>query len=92
MSQSIKEEWMMRAIPIEEVAEMVWMRQVRDEGREEGIEKGREEGMEKGIEKGREEGMGKGMQAVARSMRDEGLSVEIIMKCTGLSESEILQI
>jgi hypothetical protein len=25
-------------------------------------------------------------------MRDEGFSVEIIMKCTGLSESEILQI
>jgi predicted transposase YdaD len=70
MSQSIKEEWMMRAIPIEEVAEMVWMRQVRDEGRE--------------------EGMGKGMQAVARSMRDDGLSIETIKKYTGLSESEIL--
>jgi predicted transposase/invertase (TIGR01784 family) len=70
MSQSVKEEWRMRAIPIEEAANEVWIRHAREEGREEGMEAEKVE--------------------VARSMRAEGLSLDIIKRCTGLPESEIL--
>jgi hypothetical protein len=66
ISQSVKEEWRMRTIPIEEAAKEVWIRHATEEG----------------IERGRIE--------VARSMRAEGISLDIIKKCTGLPEGEIL--
>lgn len=47
-----------------------------------GMKKGREEGMEKGMKKGKVE--------VARSMLAEGLSFEIIQRCTGVKENELL--
>jgi predicted transposase/invertase (TIGR01784 family) len=34
MSPGIKEEWRMKAIPIEEAAKEVWIRHAREEGRE----------------------------------------------------------
>jgi predicted transposase YdaD len=70
MSQSVKEEWRMRAIPIEEAANEVWTRHAK------------EEWMERGMEAEKVE--------IARSMRAEGLSLDIIKRCTGLPESEIL--
>jgi hypothetical protein len=77
MSPGIKEEWRMKAIPIEEAAREIWIRHAREEGRE----KVREEGREEGIEEGR--------LAVARSMRSDGFPAEAIKKYTGLSESDI---
>jgi hypothetical protein len=41
MSPEIKEEWNVRAIPIEEAAKEVWIRHAREEGREEGMENGK---------------------------------------------------
>jgi hypothetical protein len=70
MSQGVKEEWRMKAIPIEEAAKEVWIRHAR------------EEWMERGMEAEKVE--------VARSMRAEGLSLDIIKRCTGLPESKIL--
>jgi hypothetical protein len=42
------------------------------------------------IRDAKEEGMEAGKFEVARSMRAEGLSPEIIKKCTGLDEQDIL--
>jgi predicted transposase/invertase (TIGR01784 family) len=44
-------------------------------------EEGREEGIEIGLEKGRKQ--------TARAMKDSGISIELIVKCTGLLEEEI---
>jgi hypothetical protein len=84
MSPEIKEEWNMRAIPVQEAARLITMRQEREEARERGLEEG--------LEKGKAEGMEKGRLSVARLMRSDGLPIETIKKYTGLSESEILQL
>ena len=58
----------------------------------EGLEEGRKQGLAKGLEEGREEGRKEGATAskheVAGKMKDEGLSPELIAKCTGLSIAE----
>ena len=69
----------------------------RKEGLEEGIEQGIEKGMEQGIEKGREEGIEKGREEgaynkqldIVRNLKKMGLSVEQIIKATGLSKAAI---
>jgi predicted transposase/invertase (TIGR01784 family) len=58
------------------------------EGMKKGIRKGRREGMKKGLEKGMEEGARK----TALAMLREGIPMPTIAKCTGLSESEILEL
>ena len=58
-------------------------------GREEGIERGIEKGMERGIERGRQEEREKGRLEMARKMRQEGVSINIIEKTTNLSPKEI---
>lgn len=63
------------------------------EGQEKGIEKGIEKGLAEGIEKGRAEGIEKGMSQgkveIARQMKRDGLSVAMIARYTGLTETEI---
>ncbi|MDR0625409.1 MAG: Rpn family recombination-promoting nuclease/putative transposase [Holosporales bacterium] len=69
----------------------------REKGLEEGFaigeEKGKEEGIaigkEEGIAIGKEEGIATGMKQAACSMLKEGLSVEVVSKCTGLSVEEV---
>src|SRR5574344_2441555 len=60
---------------------------------EKGIERGRteglEEGMAKGLAKGKAKGLAEGKLAVARAMKTDGLSVEVISKYTNLSIKEI---
>jgi len=51
-------------------------------------EKGLEEGMEKGMEKGREEGR---IEA-ARNMLAEGFSIDLVVKCTGLSIEQVKEL
>ena len=62
-------------------------------GREEGLVKGREEGLVKGREEGRAEGLAEGELSkgleIARQMKAEGLPVEMIARCTGLSIEQI---
>ena len=72
-----------------------------ERGREEGEKKGREEGLEKGeaigLEKGqkigrkegREEGLKEGKMAIARELKQMGLSDAQIMQATGLSAAEL---
>ncbi|GHS95807.1 hypothetical protein AGMMS50276_12790 [Synergistales bacterium] len=72
----IKGVWKMQFRPIDDVVKDIYLRYAREEGIE--------EGMEKGMEKGKFE--------VARSMLAEGLSADIIKKCTGLNKQDILSI
>ncbi len=55
-------------------------------------EKGLEEGMEKGREEGREEGRAEGMANAARNMLAEGFSIDLVVKCTGLSVEQVKEL
>ena len=67
------------------------------EGLEQGIEKGIEQGIEQGIEKGIEKGIEQGLEQGTRQSKIEiatellknNVSKDVIMKSTGLTESEI---
>lgn len=65
----------------------------REEGLEEGIEEGMRQGMEKGMEKGMEEGMKEGMKKekflLAANFKKQGVAIDAIAQCTGLSIKEI---
>ena len=79
-----------------------WMQESEEigekRGREEGIMLGKEEGMmlgkEEGMMLGKEEGimLGKeeGAKIIAKTMIEEGLPTELIMRYTGLSEDVII--
>jgi predicted transposase/invertase (TIGR01784 family) len=57
-----------------------------------GINVGRMEGITEGIEKGIAEGMEKGVEKVALSMFENGLSIEMVEKMTGLKREKIEEI
>ncbi len=61
------------------------IREGRKEGRQEGIREGRKEG----IREGRKEGISIGKRELAKGLRDDGVSIEIISKRCGLSPEEI---
>ena len=69
----------------------------REEGREEGHEEGLKKGLKKGREEGREEGLKKGHEEgreaekiqIARSLKLQGVSIDVIIKGTGLYKSDI---
>ena len=61
----------------------------REEGFNDGIEKGMEKGIEKGIEKGMEKGIEKRNIEIAKELKNNGVSIEIIMQSTGLLKEEI---
>lgn len=60
--------------------------------REEGREKGRLEGLQLGEQKGREEGEREAALKIARTMLASGLDRAMVMKMTGLTETELVQI
>ena len=53
------------------------------------LDTAKEQGLKKGLEKGRAEGRAEGIKETAKKMKEMGLSVELIMTATGLSEEEI---
>ena len=57
-------------------------------GRAEGLAKGRAEG----LTKGRAEGRTEGRLEIARNMKADGMSIELIQKYSGLSPEEIAQL
>ena len=59
------------------------------EGHESGLREGRESGLREGRESGLREGRELGFKETARKMKHSGISVEIIIECTGLTEKEI---
>ena len=76
------------------------IRTATETGLEQGLEQGRKQGLEQGLEQGRAEGEAAGLKKgreeeradVARAMKAEGISTEVIAKCTGLSEEEIREL
>jgi predicted transposase/invertase (TIGR01784 family) len=54
-----------------------------------GLNKGIEQGIEKGIQKGIEQGIARGKTQVAKSLKENGVSAEIIMATTGLTKEQI---
>lgn len=60
-----------------------------EKGIEKGIEQDIEKGIEQGIEKGIEKGIVKGVIQVAQKMLQEGITVDVISKITGLTIEEI---
>ena len=65
------------------------MCELLDEIENRGIEKGIEQGIEKGIEKGRSEGEETATLRIAKKFKDSNVSIDIIMKATGLTKEEI---
>lgn len=62
------------------------------EGKEEGIKQGIKEGIEKGMQQGLEQGKREAIIETAKNLLKETIPLEIIMKATGLSKKEILDI
>jgi len=58
------------------------------EGKREGIKEGKREGIKEGIKKGIKEGK----REDAKMMLMEGLDLKLIIKITGLTESEVLEL
>ena len=78
---------------IVDAAKLEGLMEGHKEGHKEGLAKGREEGLlrgrEEGLAEGRAEGeMNKGLE-IARQMKAEGLPLEMIARCTGLSMEQI---
>jgi len=65
------------------------LKQGIEQGLKQGIEQGLKQGIEQGIEKGHEEGEHAKALEIATNLQKAGLSIEQIVKCTGLTESEI---
>ena len=75
--------------------------EMRRKAAEEGMNEGMKAGLEKGVKKGRLEGIKEGMKEglekgeqkkqieIARKMREDGISIDIIIKYTGLQSSDI---
>ena len=66
-----------------------------DKGFEEGREQGLSEGEAKGIAKGRAEGEAKlaeEQRAIAERMLAEGLSAEVVAKCTALTTEQVKEL
>ena len=53
------------------------------------VDTSREEGLKEGREEGREEGLKEGKIQIARSLKLQGVSIDVIIKATGLSKSDI---
>jgi len=64
-----------------------------EDGMEKGLKKGKAEGMKDGIEQGMKHGMEKGkaeeQRLIAANFKRQGINVETIAQCTGLSVKEI---
>ncbi len=59
------------------------------EGRERGLAEGREKGIELGLEEGRAEGRAEANREVAKSLLQQGIDVQAIVRATGLSVEEL---
>ncbi len=60
--------------------------------RGEAMREGKEEGRREGRREGKEEGIKEGKREDAKMMLMEGLDLNMILKITGLTESEVLEL
>lgn len=86
------EQFMMSIID-EQVLREAFYKEGMEEGMQKGIEKGMEKGIEKGMKKGLEKGRAEGIieanRENARKMKADGISVDLIVRYTGLTAAEI---
>ncbi len=59
-----------------------------EDGMEKGIEKGKAEGMKHGVEKGKAEEQ----LLIAANLKKQGINIETIAQCTGLSVKEVSEL
>jgi len=71
---------------------MTIAQQLEQKGIEKGIQLGEQRGIEKGLQLGEERGIEKGKLEVARTMLQNGLDRDTVMKMTGLSADDLAQI
>lgn len=64
-------------------------RQGAEEGFRKGMEEGKKEGLEEGIAKGEKKGREEEKKIMAKSLKESGVSIEVISKSSGLSIEEI---
>lgn len=77
---------------VEEDAREAGWKKGLEEGRAAGLMQGREEGRAAGIVQGRAEAHAETTRAIARNMKGLGIPMEQIIKVTGLSEHEIMNL
>ncbi len=63
-----------------------------EQGIKQGVKEGIKEGIEQGIERGIEQGIGQGIKKVAKTMIENNFQIEDIIKITGLTKDEILNL
>ena len=74
---------------------MTWemmLKERHDDGRDEGIAIGEKRGEKRGRAEGRTEGIAEGKIETARNMLKNGLSADLITKCTGISAQQISEL
>lgn len=54
-----------------------------------GLKEGMEKGMAEGLEKGKAKGLAEGQRLIAANLKKQGVNIETIAQCTGLSIEEI---
>ena len=64
-----------------------------EEGKAQGLQEGKAQGLEEGKAQGLQEGKAQGMQQskieIAKKMLSKGMSLDLVVEMTGLSEEEI---
>ncbi|MDR1740270.1 MAG: hypothetical protein LBR38_00260, partial [Synergistaceae bacterium] len=87
----VKGVWNMRMVPISEVQNEIWAEMAREEtlkiGRREGRQEGRRDGERTGIQKG----IQNGRLETARNMLKNGMSLDDVLRFTGLSREQIAE-
>ena len=73
---------------IEEIKQEI-RQEALQKGIQEGRQKGIQEGIQEGVQKGRQEGLQEAQRQTAKIMLMEGISEELIKKCTGLDAATI---
>jgi len=61
-------------------------------GLEQGIKQGMKQGIKEGVKEGIKEGIEQGIQKVAKTMIENNFQIEDIIKITGLTKDEILNL
>ncbi|MGE5341735.1 MAG: hypothetical protein ACM3SY_09665, partial [Candidatus Omnitrophota bacterium] len=84
--KQVQEETKMEYVPM-------WARDIRKEGKLEGLTEGRNEGRNEGLTEGRDEGLNQGLnqgrKEAAERMMADGLAISTISKYLGISVEEI---
>jgi flagellar biosynthesis/type III secretory pathway protein FliH len=60
-----------------------------EKGLQEGLQQGIKEGLQKGLQEGLEKGEFKAKIETAKKMKKEGISLDLIIKITGLSKKDL---